>query len=54
MKQITDKFPNVFKGIGKAKVELVHIEMDPRYKPVRQKCRPIPSHYKEKFREHLE
>ena len=54
MKQIRDKFPNVFKGIGKAKVEPIHIERDPKCRPVQQKRRPIPIHYKEKLREHLE
>ena len=35
-------------------MEPVHIETDPKCRPVQQKCRPIPIHYKEKFREYLE
>ena len=47
-------FEKVFQGIGRAKVEPVHIEVDPSVKPVQQKRRPIPLRYVEKFKDHIE
>jgi transposase InsO family protein len=53
MKEITAKHSAVFEGLGRAKVDPIHIEVDPNIKPVKQKERRIALHYKEKFKEHL-
>ena len=44
----------VFQGIGVAKVDPVHIEINEEIKPMQQKRRPIAIHYLEKFKEHIE
>ena len=54
MEEITAKHPAVFKGLGRDKVEPIHIEVDPNIKPVKQKKRRIALHYREKFKDHLE
>ena len=54
MEDIVKKTPEVFEGLGKAKVEPVHIEIDPNVKPVQQKRRPIAVHYRKPFKEHVE
>ena len=53
MKIITDKFPNLFMGLGRAKVEPVHIEVDKKVKPIQQKRRNIALHYVDRLRKHL-
>ena len=45
MESITDEFPDLFTGLGRARVEPVHIEVDQRVKPVQQKRRNIALHY---------
>ena len=54
MKYIASKYPAVFNGLGRAKVEPIHIEIDPSVRPVQQKQRRIALKYKERFRKHLE
>ena len=54
MKVITDQFPGVFTGLGRAKVEPIEIEIDPAVKPVQQKERRIALHYKERFKDHID
>ena len=54
MKDIVDKYDQLFTGIGRAKVEPVHIDVDPAVKPTQQKRRPMAIHYLEKFKAHLE
>ena len=54
MEQIIRPHEQVFTGIGVAKVDPVHIEIDKSVKPVQQKRRPIALHYMEKFKEHIE
>ena len=55
MEEIVSKFPKVFKGLGRAtKVPPIQIEVDPSFPPVQQKLRPIPIHYKEKLKKHLQ
>ena len=51
---ILGQHQEVFKGIGVAKVDPVHIEINKKIKPVQQKRRPIAIHYLEKFKEHIE
>ena len=53
MEVITDKFPDLFTGLGRAKVEPVHIEVDPRVKPIQQKRRNIALHYVDRLKKHL-
>ena len=53
MIRIMDRHCNIFKGIGRAKVEPVHIEVDPEVKPKQQKRRPIAIHYVDRFKAHL-
>ena len=54
IENITDNFPDQFTGLGRAKVELVHIELDLRVKPVLQKRRNIALHYVDRLRKHLD
>ena len=53
MESITDEFPDLFTGLGRAKVEPVLIEVDQRVKPVQQKRRNIALHYVDRLRDHL-
>ena len=50
MESITDEFPDLFTGLGRAKMEPVHIEVDQRVKPVQQKRRNIALHYIDRLR----
>ena len=54
MEGITDKMPELFQGLGLAKVEPVHIDVDSKVKPIQQKRRPIALHYVDRFKKHLE
>ena len=54
MLEITSKYQKMFTGIGRAKVEPVHIDVDPTVRPIQQKRRPMAIHYVEKFKAHLE
>ena len=54
MEEIVDRFPKVFNGLGRAKVDPVHIEVDESVKPIQQKDRPIAIHLKDKFKKHIE
>ena len=38
-KEVVEKYPELFRGVGRAKVEPIHIEVDPSVKPVQQKQR---------------
>ena len=51
---IVNNYGQLFTGIGRAKVEPVHIDVDPAVKPMQQKRRPMAFHYVEKFKAHLE
>ena len=53
MKSITDKFPSLYTGLGRAKVEPVHIEVDKKVKPIQQKRRNIALHYVDWLRKQL-
>ena len=37
VKEIVNKYEQLFTGIGRAKVEPVHIDVDPAVKPIQQK-----------------
>ena len=50
MESITDEFPDLFTGLGRAKMEPVHIEVDQWVKSVQQKRRNIALHYIDRLR----
>ena len=54
VKEIVNKYEQLFTGIGRAKVEPVHIDVDPAVKPIQQKRRPMAIHYVDKFKAHIE
>ena len=54
MKDIVDRHQKLFQGLGRAKVDTVHIDIDETVKPVRQKRRPVAIHYRQKLKDHLE
>ena len=55
IKQIVDKYPAVFSGIGKVKLKPIHIHLKENNKtPVAQKLRPVALHLMEPLRKHLE
>ena len=41
MTRLVDKFPSLFIGVGRAKVDPIHIFMDPNIKPTKQKQRKV-------------
>jgi len=51
MKNLTDKYETLFEGLGKAKIEPVHIEIDPKYNPLQQKKQPITFQHKKLFKQ---
>ena len=53
MKEITDRFPKLFTGLERAKVEPVHIEIDSKVRPIQQKRRNIALHNVDKLKKHL-
>ena len=54
MESITNEFPDLFTGLGRAKVEPMNIEVDQKVKPVQQKRRKIALLYVDRrLREHL-
>ena len=54
MDGITKGFSRLFQGIGKAKVDPIHIYIDEKVKPVQQKQRKVAFHYMERLRAHLD
>ena len=54
MQTLMEKYHELFQGLGKAKVEPIHIEVDPDVTSVQQKKRPIAFQYKQRFKEHIE
>ena len=54
MERITEGFPKLFQGIGRAKVEPIHIHIDKNVKPVQQKQRKVAFHYMERLKAHLD
>ena len=53
-KDIVDRHPKMFLGLGRAKVDPVHIDIDKTVKPVRQKRRPVAIHYRQRMKDNLE
>ena len=53
MSDIVNRYPAVFEGLGLAKVDPIHIAVDPKVKPVQQKPRPKALRYVDKFNEHI-
>ena len=54
MEELIKGFPNLFKGIGKAKVPPVHFTVKKGAKPVTQKLRPVPANLMSKLKENLD
>ena len=54
MEKIIGKLPKLFQGLGRAKVDPIHIEVDKKVKPIQQRRRPIALHYVDKLNKHLE
>ena len=48
MEKIADKHKRVFEGMGRAKVDPIHIQMDPNAIPVYQGKRSIPPQFKDR------
>jgi hypothetical protein len=48
MHLLVQQNPNVFQGLGKAKVDPIHIEINHDIKPVQQKAIPIALHYRDR------
>ena len=44
----------LFEGIGRAKVDPIHIHIDKDISPVQQKQRKVALHYKERLKAHLD
>ena len=53
MDETAARHAGVFKGLGRAKVELIDIEIDETVKPVKQKERRVALHFKEPFKQHI-
>lgn len=45
MKNTKDKYKKLFQGLGKAKIESVHTEIDPKYKPKAKYLRKEDTHF---------
>ena len=54
MTRMVDKFPELFRGVGRAKVDPIHIFMDPQVKPTQQKQRKVALHFIPRLKKHLE
>ena len=54
MEQIVAEHQEIFQGMGRAKVDPIHIHMDPTAVPVTQGKRPIPVQFKEKAAKKLQ
>ena len=54
MQQLLEEYGDLFKGIGNAKIEPIHIYTKKGRTPVAQKQRPIARHYLEPLRKHLD
>ena len=54
LEELIKLFPNLLKGIGKAKVPPVHFTLKEGIKPVTQKLRPVPANLMSKLKENLD
>jgi hypothetical protein len=53
MERLVGQFPELFRGVGRAKVDPIHIFMDPNTKPVQQKQRKVALHFIPRLKKHL-
>ena len=51
---LEEEFQSLFQGIGKAKIDPIHIYTKKGRKPVAQRQRPVAIHYMEPLRKHLD
>ena len=54
MDRLLGRLTELFKCVGRAKVDPIHIYMDPNTKPVQQKQRKIALHFIPRLKKHLE
>ena len=54
MEILLNEFPNLFKGIGKAKVPLISFRVKDNTKPITQKLRPVPINLMDKLKQSLD
>ena len=54
MNLLINEFPDLFKGIGKAKVPPISFKVKDNAKPVTQKLRPVPINLMAKLKENLD
>ena len=54
IEEIIERYNSVFHGIGRARVEPIHIFTEPNTAPRQQKQRPIALHFRDKFKVHIE
>jgi transposase InsO family protein len=53
VEEVVSRYPAVFQGLGRAKVDPVNIEIDSSVKPIVQKQRRIALKYRQRFEDHL-
>ena len=54
MERLVGQFSSLFEGVGRAKVDPIHIYMDPTCKPVQQKQRKVALHFVPRLKKHIE
>ena len=54
MEEIVAKYPKLFKGVGRAQIEPIHILMDKKVKPVQQKQRKVALHFMARLKAHID
>ena len=53
LERIVEQHTKLFQGVGRAKIEPIHIYMDSTVKPTQQKQRKVAIHYLKRFERHL-
>ena len=54
LEELLEKHSVLFQGVGKVKVDQIHIFMDDQVKPVQQKQRKVAVHYMGRLKKHLD
>ena len=54
MTTLVNKFPDLFRGVGRAKMDIINIFMDPKVNPMQQKQRKVALHFIPRLKKHLE
>ena len=53
LERIVEQHTKLFQGVGRVKIEPIHIYMDSTVKPTQQKQRKVAIHYLKRFETHL-